>query len=61
MITVIAKYTALGCTWLLISYIGYLIKTNNDKNETTKLKVMTCRKQIKTFKRLDDADNKSIF
>lgn len=61
MITVIAKYVALGGTWLLVSYVGYLIKSNNDKGQSTKLKVMSCRKQVKKFKRLDEADNKSIF
>lgn len=61
MIAVISKYVALGGTWLLVSYVGYLIKSNNDKSQSTKLKVMSCRKQVKKFKRLDEADNKSIF
>lgn len=58
---VIAKYITLGGTWILVSYIGYIIKTNSSKTNNTKLKVMSCRRQVKKFKRLDEADNKSIF
>lgn len=57
----IAKYVALGSTWLLVSYVGYIAKTKSSKSNNTKLKVMSCRKQIKQFKRLDEADNNSIF
>lgn len=58
---VIAKYVALGGTWLLVSYVGYIIKNNSGKTNNTKLKVMSCRRQIRRFKRLDEADNNSIF
>lgn len=58
---VIAKYIALGGTWILVSYIGYIIKNNSGKTNNTKLKIMSCRRQVKKFKRLDEADNKSIF
>lgn len=58
---VIAKYIALGGTWILVSYIGYIIKNNSGKANNTKLKIMSCRRQVKKFKRLDEADNKSIF
>lgn len=57
----IAKYVALGGTWLLVSYIGYIVKSNTSKIKDTKLTVMSCRKQIKQFKRLDEADSNSIW
>ncbi len=57
----IAKYIALGGTWILVSYVGYIIKSNSNKSNNNKLKVMSCRRQIKQFKRLDEADNNSIF
>lgn len=57
----IAKYIALGGTWLLVSYVGYIIKSKSSKTNNTKLKVMSCRRQVKKFKKLDEADNKSIF
>lgn len=58
---VIAKYIALGGTWILVSYLGYIAKTKSSKTNNTKLKVMSCRRQIRRFKRLDEADNNSIF
>ncbi|HAK41626.1 MAG TPA: hypothetical protein DCM59_01405 [Clostridium sp.] len=57
----IAKYIALGGTWILVSYVGYIIKSNSNKSNNNKLKVMSCRRQIKQFKRLYEADNNSIF
>lgn len=57
----IAKYIALGGTWILVSYVGYVAKTKSNKTNNTKLKVMSCRRQVKRFKRLDEADNNSIF
>lgn len=57
----IARYIALGGTWILVSYVGYIIKSNSSKSNNTKLKVMSCRRQVKRFKKLDEADNNSIF
>ncbi len=58
---VIAKYIALGGTWILVSYLGYIAKTKSSKTNNTKLKIMSCRRQIRRFKKLDEADNNSIF
>lgn len=58
---VIAKYIALGGTWILVSYLGYIAKTKSGKTNNTKLKIMSCRRQIRRFKKLDEADNNSIF
>jgi len=58
---VIAKYIALGGTWILVSYVGYIAKINSSKTNNTKLKIMSCRRQVKKFKKLDEADNNSIF
>lgn len=57
----IAKYIALGGTWILVSYLGYIAKTKSSNTNSTKLKVMSCRRQVKRFKKLDEADNNSIF
>lgn len=58
---VIAKHIALWGTWILVSYVGYIAKTKSSKTNNTKLKVMSCRRQIRRFKKLDEADNNSIF
>lgn len=43
--------------WLIISIAGYLATSNKKDN----IKIMSCRKILKKFKKLDEADNKSIF
>lgn len=57
----IAKYVVLGATWILVSYVGYIAKNNINTNKNTRLRVMSCRKQVRQFKKLDDADKNSIF
>jgi hypothetical protein len=51
---------AFAGAWLSISYLAYTFKSSNNKNKD-KLKVMSVRKVLKQYKRLNDADNKSIF
>lgn len=55
----IAKYVALGGIWILTTYIAYIVKNNTTKEN--KLKVMSCRREIKRFSKLDEADKNSIF
>lgn len=55
----IAKYVALGGIWVLTTYVAYIAKSNGTKE--SKLKVMSCRREIKRFSKLDEADKNSIF
>ncbi|MEG0133427.1 MAG: hypothetical protein RR851_02755 [Clostridium sp.] len=58
---VIAKYVLVGGVWLLVSYVAYLAKNGMNTNKDTKLKVMSCRKQVRQFKKLDDADKNTLW
>lgn len=51
---------AFAGVWLSISFLAYNLKHTNSTSKK-KLKVMSVRKVLKQYKRLNDADNKSIF
>lgn len=51
---------ALAGAWLSTSFLIYILKHSNNTSGN-KLKVMSVRKVLKQYKRLNDADNKSIF
>lgn len=55
----IARYVAIGGIWVLTTYIAYIFKTNN--SNVDKLKTMSCRHELKGYKRLDEADSKSLW
>lgn len=55
----IARYVALGGIWILTTYVAYIAKNNSTKEN--KLRVMSCRREIKRFSKLDEADKNSIF
>ena len=46
-------------SWIGVSIIGGCIVKFSSRNE--KLRVMSCRSTLKKYKKLDDADNKSLF
>lgn len=49
----------IGGIWIVFTVVGYgIYKTNST---TDKLIVMSCRNTLKKYKKLDEADNKSIF
>ncbi|WMJ81988.1 hypothetical protein RBU49_06990 [Clostridium sp. MB40-C1] len=45
--------------WFSVSVLAYTF--NQSCNSEDKLKVMSVRRTLKQYKRLNDADNKSIF
>jgi hypothetical protein len=46
-------------SWLAICILVYIYKKPSIKGE--RLRVMSCRKNFKTFRRLDEADKQSLF
>lgn len=41
--------------WILASYIVYILSSGS------KLKIMSCRKKLRRFKKLDESDKNSLF
>lgn len=50
---------AIGGTWIFGTALIYLLSSN--KNDKDKLKIMTCRRSLRTIKKVDESDAKSIF
>lgn len=46
--------------WLSVSTLAYMV-FKSSKHTKKNLKIMSVRKVLKQYKRLNDADNKSIF
>lgn len=53
------NYLLYGLIWVTVTYTAYAIKNPGDKKD--KLKVMSCRSKLRRFKKLNEADSKSIF
>ena len=52
----IGKYLIITTTWLGVSFMVY-----KSKNKTNKMQVMSCRKQLKRYDKINAADKDSIF
>lgn len=49
----------IGGVWIVFTLVGYGIYKSNSTQE--RLRIMSCRNTLKKYKKLDEADNKSIF
>lgn len=57
----IGKYLIIGSVWLGMSYLGLQAKKNFTMASKSKLSVMSCRRQLKRYEKINNADKESIF
>lgn len=47
--------------WGIVSLVVFQIRVGVKSNKSEKINIMSCRNELKKYKRINDADKKSMF